>query len=96
MEFAVIQTGGKQYKVSKGSLVSIEKIIGEYKKGDKLTFDKVLLVDKKDSTTLAKKALAQYKAGDTNASEITLTQVKSTIPTNVSRYVEFSNILTKM
>ncbi|KKQ03904.1 MAG: 50S ribosomal protein L21 [Parcubacteria group bacterium GW2011_GWB1_36_5] len=52
MEFAVIQTGGKQYKVSKGSLVSIEKIIGEYKKGDKLVFDKVLLVENGKDTTI--------------------------------------------
>jgi large subunit ribosomal protein L21 len=55
MEFAVIQTGGKQYKVSKGSLVSIEKIIGketEYKKGDKLIFDRVLLVDDGKDTTI--------------------------------------------
>ena len=52
MEFAVIQTGGKQYKVSKGSLVSIEKIIGEYQKGDKLVFDKVLLVDDGKDTTI--------------------------------------------
>ncbi|HTE48609.1 MAG TPA: 50S ribosomal protein L21 [Candidatus Paceibacterota bacterium] len=44
-EFAVIQTGGKQYKVSSGSLITIEKLIGEYKKGDKISFDKVLLVD---------------------------------------------------
>lgn len=44
-EFAVIQTGGKQYKVSEGGLVSIEKIKGEYAKGDKISFDKVLLVD---------------------------------------------------
>ena len=52
MEFAVIQTGGKQYKVSKGSLVSIEKIKGEYKTGDKLSFDKVLLVDDGKDTTI--------------------------------------------
>jgi len=52
MEFAVIQTGGKQYKVSKDSIVSIEKIKGEYKKGDKLTFDKVLLVDDGKDTTI--------------------------------------------
>ena len=52
MEFAVIQTGGKQYKVSKGSFVSIEKIIGEYKKGDKLSFDKVLLVEDGKNTTI--------------------------------------------
>jgi large subunit ribosomal protein L21 len=55
-EFAVIQTGGKQYKVSEGGLVSIEKIKGndkgEYKKGDKLTFDKVLLVDDGKDTTI--------------------------------------------
>jgi len=52
MEFGVIQTGGKQYKVSKGSFVSIEKIKGEYKKGDKLSFDKVLLVDDGKNTTI--------------------------------------------
>ena len=56
MEFAVIQTGGKQYKVSKGSFVSIEKIKStgknEYKKGDKLTFDKVLLVDSGKDVTI--------------------------------------------
>lgn len=52
MEFAVIKTGGKQYKVSKGAFVSIEKIKGEYKKGDKLSFDKVLLVDDGKDTTI--------------------------------------------
>lgn len=52
MEFAVIQTGGKQYKVSKGSLVSIEKIKGKYAKGDKIYFDKVLLVDDGKDTTI--------------------------------------------
>ena len=52
MEFAVIKTGGKQYKVSSGDFVSIEKIKGEYKKGDKLSFDKVLLVDDGKDTTI--------------------------------------------
>jgi len=54
-EFAVIQTGGKQYKVSEGSFVSIEKIKAkgiEYKKGDKISFDKVLLVDNGKDTTI--------------------------------------------
>ena len=37
-EFAVIQTGGKQYKVSVGDVVTIEKIKGDYKEGDKVTF----------------------------------------------------------
>lgn len=52
MEFAVIATGGKQYKVSEGGVVSIEKITGEYKKGDKVSFDKVLLVDDGKDTTI--------------------------------------------
>ena len=54
-EFAVIFTGGKQYKVSEGGVVSIEKIKAkgiEYKKGDKLSFDKVLLVDDGKDTTI--------------------------------------------
>jgi len=52
MEFAVIKTGGKQYKVSVGDSVKIEKITGEYKEGDKLTFDQVLLVDNGKDTTI--------------------------------------------
>ena len=52
MEFAVIQTGGKQYKVSKGNVLSVEKMKGEYKKGDKISFDKVLIVDDGKDTTI--------------------------------------------
>ncbi len=50
-EFAVIATGGKQYQVSVGDTVQIEKI-GELKKGDSVTFDKVLLVDNGSDTTI--------------------------------------------
>jgi len=52
MEFAVIQTGGKQYTVSKGDVITIEKLIGDHKEGDKITFDKVLLVDNGSETTI--------------------------------------------
>lgn len=51
-EFAVIQTGGKQYKVAIGEFHRFEKIIGEFKVGDKITFDKVLLVDDGSNTTI--------------------------------------------
>ena len=51
-EFAVIQTGGKQYKVSVGDVVSIEKIKGEHKEGDSIVFDKVLMVDNGKDTTV--------------------------------------------
>jgi len=51
-EFAVIETGGKQYKVSVGDVLKIEKIDGEYTLGDKIVFDKVLLVDNGVDTTI--------------------------------------------
>ncbi len=52
MEFAVISTGGKQYKVSKGDVVKIEKIKGDFKAGDKVVFDKVMLVDDGKNATI--------------------------------------------
>jgi len=52
MEFAVIQTGGKQYNVSKGAVISIEKLSDTQKVGDKIVFDKVLLVDDGKNTTI--------------------------------------------
>ena len=51
-EFAVIETGGKQYQVAKGDVVKIEKLSGKYKEGDKITFDRVLLVDNGKDTTI--------------------------------------------
>ncbi len=40
--FAVIETGGKQYKVAVGDKVKIEKLTGEA--GAAIVFDKILLV----------------------------------------------------
>jgi len=40
--YAVIKTGGKQYKVEEGDIVRVEKI--EAEKGDAVTFDNVLLI----------------------------------------------------
>jgi large subunit ribosomal protein L21 len=42
-EFAVIQTGGKQYPVTKGDVITIEKMTGDFKVGDSVTFNEVLL-----------------------------------------------------
>ncbi len=52
MEFAVIETGGKQYKVAVGDTIRIEKLEGDFSAGDKLIFDKVLLVDNGKDTTI--------------------------------------------
>ncbi len=50
MTFAVIKTGGKQYKVAANDVVKIEKIAGE--PGDVVTFDQVLMVGEGDAITV--------------------------------------------
>jgi large subunit ribosomal protein L21 len=42
--FAIIETGGKQYKVSEGDVIYVEKL--EASEGQEVTFDKVLAVSK--------------------------------------------------
>ena len=43
MSFAIIETGGKQYKVSASNILKVEKL--DIKKGNKVEFKKVLLVN---------------------------------------------------
>ena len=45
MKFAVIETGGRQYKITPDESIKIEKLDGDNKEGDKIIFDKVLLID---------------------------------------------------
>lgn len=58
MEVAVIKTGGKQYVVSKGDIITIEKLSNDLKKGlpaqagDSVVFNEVLLVDNGLDTTI--------------------------------------------
>lgn len=65
MEFAVIQTGGKQYSVAKGDVITIEKLIGEYKEGDNIVFDKVLLVEDGADTTIGTPYIAKAEVNGT-------------------------------
>lgn len=46
---AIIETGGKQYKVTEGDVLYIEKLSAEA--GDAITFDKVLAVIDGDKAT---------------------------------------------
>ena len=61
MKFAVINTGGKQYKVAQGDVLKVEKISDTVKVGDKVTFDKVLLVDDGSSTKIGTPTLSGAK-----------------------------------
>ena len=56
---AVIATGGKQYRVAPGQLVSIEKVPGE--KGAAVEFRSVLLVTRDGEVIVGEKALSRAK-----------------------------------
>jgi large subunit ribosomal protein L21 len=47
--YAVIKTGGKQYRVQSGDLLKIETLDGEV--GSEVNFDEVLMVSDGDKTT---------------------------------------------
>jgi large subunit ribosomal protein L21 len=61
--FAVIRTGGKQYRVEQGDIVKVEKLSGD--PGAKLTFDDVLLVDSGDTTHFGTPQIAGAKVNGT-------------------------------
>jgi large subunit ribosomal protein L21 len=50
--YAVIKTGGKQYRVQEGDVIRVELLEGA--KGDKVTFNEVLMVGGNDSPKVGK------------------------------------------
>lgn len=69
--YAIIQTGGKQYKVAKGDVIEVEKL--EQAVGAEVTFDEVLAVAGEDGklnvgtprvegATVVAKVLDQFRA----------------------------------
>ncbi len=70
MELAVIKTGGKQYVVSPGTIVNVEKLgarskTQDLKKGDTVTFDEVLMTDNGSTTTVGTPAVSGAKVTGT-------------------------------
>jgi large subunit ribosomal protein L21 len=60
--FAVIKTGGKQYRVAKDDLIVVEKLAG--KAGDKVTFDTVLMTGDGEKVKLGKDLSGLSVAGE--------------------------------
>jgi len=89
MEFAVIQTGGKQYKVKVGDEIKIEKILGDHKEGDKIVFDKVLLVDNGSDTTIGTPYIEKAQVTGT------ITKVGRLAKVNVIKYKQKSKYFKK-
>ncbi|MEM9293280.1 MAG: 50S ribosomal protein L21 [Acidobacteriota bacterium] len=46
--YAVIETGGKQYRVQPGDIIDVELLEDTGEKGDSIAFDRVLLVGSED------------------------------------------------
>jgi len=73
MNFAVIKTGGKQYKVAANDVVKVEKLAGE--PGDVVTFDQVLMVGNGDDVTVG----APLVAGATVAGHLVHNKKQRTV-----------------
>jgi large subunit ribosomal protein L21 len=57
--YAVIQTGGKQYRVAPGDEVRVEKLMGQ--KGDEISFDRVLLTSDGENVQVGRPFLENSK-----------------------------------
>ena len=61
--YAVIQTCGKQYRVSPGDVIRVERLVGE--KGTTGEFDRVLAVSSDDGKLLTGSQIAEAKVETT-------------------------------
>jgi len=57
--YAVVKTGGKEYRVSEGDIIQVEKING--KKGDKVILNEVLMISNGDKIEIGKPLLPNAK-----------------------------------
>ena len=77
--FAVIKTGGKQYKVEVGSVLKVEKLAAEI--NSDVVLDEVLMIDGKVGTPFVEgaKVIATVKAHDKLKKAVSYTHL--TLPT---------------
>lgn len=72
--YAVIKTGGKQYRVSPGDVLEVEHLVA---KGNQITFTPVLIVTEKGETIYGSKNLKPYPVkakliGDAKGDKVTV------------------------
>ena len=72
--YAVIRSGGKQYKVSKDDIISVEKLTAEA--GDKISINEVLMISEKDNLILGDPII---KGATVNAEVLEQTRAKKII-----------------
>jgi len=66
--FAIIETGGKQYKVQEGDKIRIEKL--DLNPGEKVIFDKVLLIENNGQTLIGNPYLPNAKVEGTILAQV--------------------------
>jgi large subunit ribosomal protein L21 len=76
--YAVIQTGGKQYRVAPGDTIRIERVKGEV--GEQVKFGTVLAVHTDDQ-----KVLAGTDAGKASVTKLTVLKFKKTNQYKIQR-----------
>ncbi len=58
-KISIIKTGGKQYLVSKGDTIKVEKLDAE--EGDQITFDQVLMIKNNDDLKVGEPFIKKAK-----------------------------------
>ncbi len=76
--YAIIATGGKQYKISEGDIINVEKLGVDA--GETVTFDQVLLVSNNDvkvgNPTVAGATVTASVIGDVKAKKVIVYKYK--------------------
>lgn len=65
--YAILETGGKQYRVAEGDTIKVELLPQEI--GDKISLDRVLMINKDAAVTLGKPTVAGAKVEATVLSQ---------------------------
>jgi len=77
--YAIVKTGGKQYKVEVGSVLEVEKL--DAAAGDEVTLSAILLIDgatvTHDADTLAKVAVTAEVVAQTKGPKISIHKYKN-------------------
>lgn len=56
--YALIETGGKQYRVAPGDVLDVERVAGAGEAGESVEFDRVLMVSGDDGVTVGTPTVA--------------------------------------
>ncbi len=82
MKYAVIKTGGKQYKVSEGDVIEVDRLEG--KENDKVIFNEVLLLVSEGKVKIGKPIISGEKVegkllAQTRGDKIRVSKFKSKV-----------------